>query len=154
MKTLARTTLILALTLVPTLTFAASSLIVGSSGSSGYVGVQGGNSAFGFSWGSGGGGLANCASSICGVASTIIYLINSVLVPLLFAVAFIMFLYGVAQAYIFSHGDEGKVEEGHKLVLWGVIGFVIMISLWGLVNVVAVTFGLAGVGAPPTPTSY
>lgn len=153
MKSLARTTLILALTLAPTIAFAASSLIVGSSGSSGFFGVSGGSSSFGFSWGNGS-GVAACASSICGVAQTIIYIINSVLVPLLFAVAFITFLYGIVKTYIFSHGEAAEVSEGHKLVLWGVIGFVVMISLWGLVNVVAVTFGLAGVSAPPTPTSY
>lgn len=91
---------------------------------------------------------------ICSVASNIVYLINSVLVPLLFAVAFLMFLYGVAKTYIFSHGESGEIETGHKIILWGVIGFVVMLSLWGLVNVVANTFGLTGISAPPLPTSY
>lgn len=88
------------------------------------------------------------------VADNIVYIINSVLVPLIFAIAFIVFLYGVAKAYVFSIGDSAGVEMGHKLILWGIIGFVVMISLWGLVNVVANTFGLAGSYAPPHPTSY
>lgn len=90
---------------------------------------------------------------IAGVATTILFLINGVLVPVLFAVAFIVFLYGVAKAYIFSHGEPGEVEKGHKLILWGLIGFAVMISLWGLVNVVAGTFGLSGFGAPSLPTT-
>lgn len=94
-----------------------------------------------------------CVSSICSVANTIVYIINSILVPVLFAVAFIVFLYGIAKAYIFSGGDPEKVKAGHTLVLWGIIAFVVMISLWGLVNVVANTFGLAGYYAPPTPSS-
>ncbi len=94
-----------------------------------------------------------CASNICYVASTIIYIINNVLVPVIFAIAFIVFLYGIARAYIFSGGDAAKVSEGHKLLLWGLIAFVVMISLWGLVNVVANTFGLQGYYAPPTPSS-
>jgi hypothetical protein len=101
-----------------------------------------------------GNGAGACANSICSFASTILYLINYVLVPLLFAIAFIVFLYGVASTYIFSHGDSGKVSEGHKLILWGIVGFVVMVSLWGLVNVVSNTFGLAGYGAPTPPTSY
>ena len=92
--------------------------------------------------------------NLCSVATTILYLINAVLVPVLFAIAFIVFLYGVAKAYIFSAGEPEKVSEGHKLILWGIIGFVVMISLWGLVNVVANTFGLWGYGAPKTPVSY
>jgi hypothetical protein len=101
-----------------------------------------------------GNGASTCASSICGIASTLLYLINSVLVPLLFAIAFITFIYGIASAYILSNGNEEKVKAGHKLILWGLIGFVVMISLWGLVYVVSNTFGLAGVGAPMPPTSY
>lgn len=101
-----------------------------------------------------GSGNVGCTATICGVANTILYLINGVAVPVLFAVAFIVFLWGVAQAYIFSHGDAGRVSEGHKLILWGLIGFAVMISLWGLVNVVTNTFGLSGYSAPALPTSY
>lgn len=102
---------------------------------------------------SGGFGGGACHGVSC-VASTILYLINFVFVPLLFALAFIVFLYGIAKAYIFSHGDGAAVAEGHKLILWGIIGFVVMVSLWGLVNVVANTFGLTGYGAPMLPRSY
>lgn len=157
MQSITRASLILVLVLAPTLALAATTIVGGSSGNAGYIGVSGGGSSFGFSWGGAGGGMggiAACNNSICGVAQTIVYIINAILVPLLFAVAFIMFLYGVASKYIFSHGDPGKAEEGHKLILWGLIGFVVMISLWGLVNVVSATFGLQGYTAPPTPTSY
>jgi hypothetical protein len=92
-----------------------------------------------------GGGLA-------GIGVMIIGLINSVLVPLLFAIAFIVFIYGVAKTYIFSNGDEGAVEQGHKLILWGLVGFFVMISVWGLVNIVVDTFGLSGQRINSTPT--
>lgn len=105
------------------------------------------NITFGVSFGN------NCLSGICVIANNILFIINSILVPVLFAIAFIVFLYGIAQAYIFSGGDAEKVSQGHRLLLWGIIAFVIMISIWGLVNVVANTFGLAGAFAPPTPTS-
>src|ERR1035437_1956470 len=133
-KSITRTALLTTAFLAPVLVFASTSISVG------------------FSFSNGGGG--SCTSDICSVAENILYIINSVLVPVIFALAFIVFIYGIAQAYIFSRGDEGKVKEGHQLVLWGIIGFVVMVSLWGLVNVVANTFGLGGVGAPPLPTSY
>lgn len=97
---------------------------------------------------------ADCTATICGVADTFLYLINDVLVPLLFAIAFLVFLYGIANAYIFSHGDSEKVQQGHKIILWGLIAFAVMISVWGLVNVVANTFGLSGDYAPELPTSF
>ena len=108
-----------------------------------------------FSGGVGGGPLGSCASSLCGVASTILYIINNILVPLLFAIAFIVFLYGIYKAYIYSAGDPEEVAKGHKLVLWGLIAFAVMISIWGLVNVIANTFGLNGVYGPGRlPSSY
>jgi hypothetical protein len=100
-----------------------------------------------------GGGGYGTTGNVTDFAYIIFYLINNVAVPLLFAVAFIVFLYGVAQTYIFSHGDQEAVGKGHKLILWGIIGFVVMISIWGLVNVVANTFGLGGQYAPETPYS-
>ena len=52
------------------------------------------------------------------VACTVLNIINGILVPVLFALAFIVFLYGVAKAYIFSTGDEEAVKTGHKIILW------------------------------------
>lgn len=95
--------------------------------------------------------VASC-TGLCGIASIVLGLINTVLVPLLFAVAFIVFLYGIAKTYIFSHGEPSEVVEGHKLLLWGLIGFAIMVSVWGIVNVVTDTFGLNRRGSPDTPT--
>ncbi len=96
-----------------------------------------------------------CSSAtICGVADTFIFLINEVAVPVLFAIAFIVFLYGVFKTYIWSRGDETAVEEGHKLILWGLIGFAVMISLWGIVNVVSATFGIRSDIVPSWPRSY
>lgn len=130
---------------------AAATVVGGSSPNGGFFGVSGGSGSFGISWGNGAG--VGCASNICSIASTILYTINFVLVPLLFAIAFIVFLYGVFKKYIWSHGDPNEVAEGHRLILWGVVGFVIMLSLWGLVNIVANTFGLAGASAPTPPSS-
>lgn len=86
-------------------------------------------------------------------AGSIIGLINYVLIPVLLAVAFFIFLYGVMKAYVFSKGDMGAVGKGHMLVLWGAVGFAIVLSVWGLVALVGSTFGLyAGGAAPAYPT--
>jgi len=69
------------------------------------------------------------------LATSIINLINSVLVPLVFAIAFIVFLWGVFQYFIAGGHDEEKRETGKSLMLWGIIGFFVMVSVWGLVNI-------------------
>lgn len=97
----------------------------------------------------------SCTGDICRIADQIVFIINAILVPVLFAVAFIVFLYGVALKYIFSRGDAAKVSEGHRLILWGLIGFVVMLSVWGLVNLLLDTFllstGPAILPAGPVP---
>lgn len=150
MKSFTRIAVSLAILLAPVLAFAAQytggpyTQTINTNYSLGFVSTPGGFYP----------GGACSGSGITCVASTILYIINSVLVPVLFAVAFIVFLYGIAKSYIFSNGEPSEVAKGHKLILWGVIGFVVMVSLWGLVNVVANTFGLGGGGAPTLPTSY
>lgn len=75
-------------------------------------------------------------------SSAIINVINGILVPVLMAVAFIVFLWGVYNYFILGAADEKKRTDGRQFVLWGVIGFVVLFSLWGLVNIVASTLGL------------
>ena len=146
MKSIARAASVLTVLLVPALASA-----------QGYIQNQTTGYQLGFLSTSGGfnglGGLAGCSGTVCAVADTILFLINSVAVPLVFAISFIVFLYGIAKSYIFSRGDEGEVKKGHQLLLWGLIGFAVMVSVWGLVNVVANTFGLQGSYAPPLPSS-
>lgn len=72
----------------------------------------------------------------------IVEFINGVLVPLIFAIAFLVFIWGVFQYFIAGAGDEGKREDGKKLMLYGIIGFVVMVSVWGIVNLLAGGLGL------------
>jgi len=84
-------------------------------------------------------------------ASGITDVVNGILVPLIFTICIIVFLYGVARAYIIGGASDTARAEGHKLILWGLIGFVVMLSVWGLVNILMYTFGLTGGLPPPLP---
>ena len=74
----------------------------------------------------------------------IIDFMNDVLVPLIFAVAFLVFIYGVAKYFIISQDDPEAQETGKKYMLYGIVGFVIMVSVWGIVNLLAAGFGFTG----------
>ncbi|MEK7604481.1 MAG: pilin [Patescibacteria group bacterium] len=62
--------------------------------------------------------------------------VNNILVPVLIAIAFIVFLWGIYKAFIYNAASEGDKAEGRKFAMWGIIGFVIILSLWGIVNIV------------------
>lgn len=83
-----------------------------------------------------------------------ILLINNTLVPLIFALAFLLFLFGIF-TYFFSTGAqaEEKRQQGRKFMLWAIIAFFVMISIWGIVNILVRTIpGLEGAPRPCLPT--
>ncbi|MBX9906322.1 pilin [Patescibacteria group bacterium] len=67
--------------------------------------------------------------------------INRILVPAVFAIAFLVFIWGVFKYFIMGGASEGDQEAGKQLMIYGIIGFVLMVSVWGLVNVVASGLG-------------
>lgn len=69
--------------------------------------------------------------------------INSTLIPLLFGVALLVFLYGIFKYFILGGGDDGKREEGKQLMLYAIIGFVVMVSVFGIVNMIANGLGFS-----------
>ncbi len=160
MKSIIRTVIVLSLVFAPALAFALpqtsqTTIYQGIPPTSVVVSQQNTGGSYGVFFSTGGGLFGGCGSSLCSIASSILYIINSLLVPIIFAFAFIVFLWGIYKAYIYSAGDPVEVEKGHKLVFWGLIAFAAMISFWGLVNVVANTFGLAGTYGPTSiPRSY
>jgi len=69
------------------------------------------------------------------------YIINPI-IGLLFAAAMVLFLWGGVQLIIGS--DTGR-ENGKRHLLWGIIGMFIMVSVYGILNLLAGTFGFGGI---------
>ncbi len=60
--------------------------------------------------------------------------------PLLIAAAVVWFVYGLFQ--LFLAADDEKKEKAKNTVIWGVIALFVMVSVWGLVNILVGTFNL------------
>jgi len=57
------------------------------------------------------------------------------IIALLFALALVYFLYSVAQYFL--HPDSEEVRKSSKSqMLWGVIGMFIMVSVFGIMNLI------------------
>jgi hypothetical protein len=79
--------------------------------------------------------------------------IDRFLVPLIFTIAFIVFIWGVFNYFILGGANQEKREEGKKFVMYGLIGFVIMVAIWGIVILLANSTGLDPNSRPRIPTS-
>ena len=64
------------------------------------------------------------------------------IMQLLFALAFIYFLYGVL-VYFINPLDTEKRAEGRQHVMWGLIGLFIMFSVYGIIRLVLGTFEIS-----------
>jgi len=62
--------------------------------------------------------------------------INGKLLPLVFALAVVVFFWGIFTYFVLGGADETKREEGRKLMLYAVAGFVLMVTIFGIVSLV------------------
>lgn len=69
--------------------------------------------------------------------------INGTLIPLVFAIALLVFIYGMFQYFILGGSEEDNREKGRSLMLWSIVGFVAMVSIFGVVNLVAGGLGFS-----------
>jgi hypothetical protein len=72
------------------------------------------------------------------------------LVFLIVGLAVVYFLWGVAK-FVLAVNEEKARDEGKKQMIWGIIGIFVMVSVWGLVNVIAGTFPLNNSGPSSFP---
>jgi hypothetical protein len=79
-------------------------------------------------------------------------IIGAAIIPLIFSLAFLFFLWGMVM-YIRGSDDVKKREESKKFIYWGIIGLTVMVSVWGIVKIVNTTFGL-GNTVPKLQTDY
>ncbi len=83
---------------------------------------------------------------------TVVPLLNKInqfilnpIIGLAFAVALLVFFWGIFQ-FIASETADAKREEGKKKIIWGLIGMFIMFSAYGLIRLL---LGVVRVDVPP-----
>jgi hypothetical protein len=94
--------------------------------------------------------ITGASSNSCNITSTskfqdvlcyVTKIINNSIIPLIFALALAMFVWGVVQ-FVLNSDEEVKKEKGKQFMLWGIIALTVMISVWGLVSILGKTFGI------------
>lgn len=76
-------------------------------------------------------------------ANSLVDKINSILnavIPILISFAVVYIIYAVVR-YVIASTDEGR-EKGKSAIGYGILGLFIILSIWGLVNILVRTFGL------------
>lgn len=61
-------------------------------------------------------------------------------IPVIIVLAVLYFIWGVI-SYVIA-GDEEAKSSARSVMIYGIIGLVVIVGVWGLVNVVLKTFGV------------
>ncbi|HEV7121222.1 MAG TPA: hypothetical protein VGN56_00175 [Candidatus Paceibacterota bacterium] len=86
------------------------------------------------------------------IISYVIDFINQDLVPFVFALAFALFLFGVFRFYFVKGADDKSRTEGRGFIIWSIVAFAVMVSVWGLVNIVRGSVPFLNNDQPGIPT--
>lgn len=74
------------------------------------------------------------------VNDVVVPFVDGYVIPLLYALAFLFFLIGMVR-FFFSQSDEGR-ESGRTFALWGVVGIIVLFTVWGIVRLLLEVLGV------------
>jgi uncharacterized membrane protein YgcG len=90
-----------------------------------------------------------------GAAQCLVDMVNDAilfpLIALMSAIAFLVFLWGAFQ-YVKNADSDAARAQGQQHMLWGVIGLLVMVSAYAILNIATGTFGL-GIDVPEADCS-
>ncbi|MFA6523916.1 MAG: pilin [Candidatus Paceibacterota bacterium] len=95
-----------------------------------------------------------CVNAIPGTIQKVICTIGNILdtvIPVLIVLGIVYFVWGVVQ-YVMASEEEAK-KVGRERMIYGIIGLVVIVGMWGLVGIVTNTFNLSGTTTYTIPTS-
>jgi amino acid transporter len=75
------------------------------------------------------------------IINRIVDLIVNPIILVVFAFGFFMFMVGLVR-FLWNLREGEASEEGKNHMLWGIVGMLVMISVWGIISLVTSTFGI------------
>lgn len=84
----------------------------------------------------------NSMDNVTGIVNWASCFLYKVIVPFLFALATVAFIWGVIQYYLNPENEE-KRKKGKSFIIGGLIALFVMLSIWGLVGILTGTFELS-----------
>ncbi|MEZ4195065.1 MAG: hypothetical protein R3B53_01565 [Candidatus Paceibacterota bacterium] len=73
---------------------------------------------------------------------------NTVIIPFLFGMAFLVFVINAVRFFIIEGSNEDGRKKAKSLAIYSITAFVFLVIFWGLVNMLVKTTGLDGRTAP------
>ncbi|MFZ2150214.1 MAG: hypothetical protein WAV15_03580 [Minisyncoccia bacterium] len=89
-------------------------------------------------------GTCTMGTNFQGLLGFFTCIINNSVIPLIFAIAVVMFIWGAVKFFIINSDEEAQREQGKQFMIWGIIALTVMTAVWGLVGLLGETFNIGG----------
>lgn len=98
---------------------------------------------------------ADTSNELGAFMTNVLDFINSVVIPFILAIGFLVFIWGIFQYFIVGGANEEAKENGKSLIMYAIGGFVVILAFWGIVNIISNGIGLEDTldSTPEVPTS-
>ena len=60
----------------------------------------------------------------------------NILIPAIFGLVFLYLVWKIIDSWVIHADDSKKVDEGKQYAVTAVVAFVVMVSVWGIVNLI------------------
>lgn len=80
-------------------------------------------------------------TSLTGIINWVTCTLINAVVPMLFALAIVGFIWGIIK-YFLNPDNEEKKKQGKTFMLWGLIALFVMTSMWGIVKIFSGTLDI------------
>jgi len=88
---------------------------------------------------------------LSGLLSVITTLIRTA-TPVVIGLAMLFFLYGLMK-FVLAAGNEEAKDTGKRIMIWGIISLFVMVSVWGLVQLLNQETGVGAGGSVTLPVT-
>jgi hypothetical protein len=82
----------------------------------------------------------------------LVHFFDRYVIPLILGLAFLFFIWNISYYFIIGGASDEKREIAKRNVLWGMLAFVLLASVWGIVHMLV--YGLNITGFAPICPDY
>ena len=79
---------------------------------------------------------------LAGYLEAFLGFINDILIPFLFGLALLFFVVNIFRFFVLGSNEQEARENARRLALYGILAFVFLVSIWGIVNMVVAGLGI------------
>ncbi len=96
--------------------------------------------------------LITFANSVQQLVTYTLAFIQNTLLPFILGIAFLIFVYNAVRFFIIGGATDDGQENGKMLVLYSILAFVVILSFWGIINIL--TAGIWGNSSEINPDCH